>query len=208
MNDATRFGVIRHARTTWNNAKRIQGRTETPLSDAGIQEARLWGRGLAPWGWDRILTSGMGRARHTAELLNESFGGLPVEHDARLIELEWGRWTGLYTRDLYEAEADETRRLESMGWDFRAPGGESRLEALERSLAAMRDAAQRHPGDRILVVTHMGILKCLLYHLLAMDFLPEEPVPLRHYRMHMIACANGGFTLESRNNPILPDKDL
>ena len=44
-------------------------------------------------------------------------------------------------------------------YQYEAPGGgESRADATARAMAALEEIALRHPGERVLVVTHSGIL--------------------------------------------------
>jgi len=190
MTMETHFLLMRHARTQWNQQRRIQGQTDTPLAPEGIKTAKGWGPCLAGRGIDLILTSDLQRARHTAELVNEHLT-LPVETDPRLREQHWGDWTGLYVADL-RAMREEVRARESKGFGFMPPGGEDRQQVFLRASMALTDAAKKHAGKRILVTTHNGVLRVLAYKLLGMQFTPEEPLPIKKdYRLHHLIC-NGG----------------
>src|SRR5262245_1973684 len=84
------FAVLRHAATGWNEAKRLQGGTDTELSPAGEAAARRWRVPAAADGWTRI-SSPLRRARRTAELLQPS---VPVGVESRLREMSFGTWEG------------------------------------------------------------------------------------------------------------------
>ncbi|WP_235896560.1 histidine phosphatase family protein [Oceanidesulfovibrio marinus] len=197
----TLFGLMRHAQTEWNRDKIIQGQSESILTPEGREAAKGWGRALAGRGYQRIIASDLLRTRNTAALVNETLQ-LPVEYDSRLREQDWGRWVGSTVRELREKDPAAVAYQEAMGWEFRPPGGENRLELLERSMNALLDAAERYPGERILVVCHGGVLKAVTHHLLAMEFLPEEGNPLMPYHLHRVAVAGGVLTLEKLNEPL------
>lgn len=199
--DRTLLGLIRHAETEWNRARVIQGQEDTVLTPEGRETARDWGRSLVGRGYERIIASDLTRARDTAELVNQALR-LPVTYDCRLREQDWGRWVGSTVRELRANAPGAVEYQEAMGWDFRPPGGESRVDVLERSLNALRDAAERCPGERILVVCHTGVLKAVTHHLLAMEYLPEEGNPLHPYHLHRVAVAGGVLTLDKLNEPL------
>ncbi|BCO07815.1 putative phosphoglycerate mutase GpmB [Desulfolithobacter dissulfuricans] len=194
----TTLGLIRHARTLWNEERRIQGRLNSRLSTVGRQMARMWGRQLADCPWDRILASDLGRARETVELVNTTLD-LEVDFDGRLREQDWGRWSGLTFPELSNRFRDRVQAEGKKGWDFRPPGGESRREVLARTMAALEEAGGRWPGQRILVVCHEGNIKCVLYHLLARKFLPDEPRLLRGYGLHMLEYRRDKLVLRQAN---------
>jgi len=81
----TRFGLVRHAETVWNREKRIQGQSDSALTDRGSEDADNWGRRLSRFSWDRILMSDSGRAVETAETINHHLQA-PAESDPRLRE--------------------------------------------------------------------------------------------------------------------------
>jgi probable phosphoglycerate mutase len=198
MDPKTTFGLIRHAETVWNREKRIQGQQDTPLTPYGSSSAGLWGRLLLPHNWDCLLCSDLGRARETAVLMNASLK-LPLRSDPGLREQDWGEWTGRHLRELQREEADRLVALESTGWHFRPPGGESRREVLARSLQALLGVAADWPGRRILVVCHEGVVKCLIYHLCGRRFLPEEGRLLLRRQLHLVSEKGGRLELDRVN---------
>ena len=183
---ATCFGLIRHAATLWNEKKLIQGQQDSPLSETGKNMATDWGSKLASLSWQRIICSDLARTRATAELINQTLK-LPVHTDGRIREQDWGEWSGSTLNDLKKHHEEKLQEQVCSGWSFRPPDGESRIEVLKRSLAALHEAHTTWPGESILVVCHEGIIKCLLYHLTGRQFLPEEPRLInKGYQLHLL----------------------
>lgn len=201
--NGTVFGLIRHAPTTWNDEKRIQGQGDSPLTAAGIARARRWGQMLKPLGWDKIVTSDQGRSRHTAELVNETLN-LPLVTDGRLREQNWGQWEGLILETILRQKADELAQLLAAGWGFRPPGGESREEVWQRGSRALQAAAMANPGARVLIVTHGGMIRALTYRLLNRRFDPAEPALVEKRHLHLVRADNGTLLLDRLNALRLP----
>lgn len=195
----TRFGIIRHAPTLWNEQKRIQGQQDSPLSARGRAMAEKWGVQLHKFTWDRLFCSDLGRVEQTSGFVNLSLH-LPVVTEPRLREQDWGTWTGMTVNELKTQDKNQVREQEQRGWDFQPPGGESRRDVLARSMAALTAAHAAWPGENILVVCHEGIIKCLLYHLLDRQFLPEEPKVILNYHLHILTTENNELSLEQMNH--------
>ncbi|MFZ5571441.1 MAG: histidine phosphatase family protein [Thermodesulfobacteriota bacterium] len=181
----TTFGLLRHGQTIWNREGRIQGQDDSPLSPEGERQCLAWGKRLREFPWERILVSDLGRARRTADLVNESLG-VPVTVDQRLREQDWGRWRGLTLRQITTDSADELERQVNAGWHFRPPDGENRLHLLERSRLALADAARQYEGQTILVITHEGVIKALLNRLSNRMFLPGEGPLMEPLHLHFL----------------------
>jgi probable phosphoglycerate mutase len=194
----TRFGLIRHAQTYWNQEKRIQGHSDSPLTPEGELQARRWGKILQQFFWNRLLISDTGRAMATAEIINDCLK-LPLTIDSRLREQDWGHWAGKTVPQIDAQAAGDADELVKAGWDFCPPGGESRREVLQRSCEALQEAAQQYAGESLLVVTHEGVIKCLLYHLYGRRFLPGEPPILESYRLHRLSCSSGELRIDEIN---------
>lgn len=193
----TRFGLIRHAETVWNRERRIQGQGDSPLTPEGKRMADRWARLLGAFPWDRLLVSDSGRALATARRIQAELER-PLEVEPRLRELDWGAWTGRTLAEIGRAEPETLARQVRAGWDFRPPGGESRRELLERVRDALGEAARRHEGERLLVVTHGGVLRSLELFLAGGTIHEAEEAPGRGYRMLRVSCgADGRLRLEA-----------
>jgi len=194
----TTFFCMRHGLTEWNSDSRIQGKTDISLCDKGREMARDWALSLAGRDFDCILTSGLERARQTAEIINQTLG-LPLYEDSRLAEQDWGEWTGLTKAELKEKVWKKVQQQEKKGFGFRPPGGESRDEVLARACDALIDFSLDHPEASVLVVCHNGVIKCLSYILSGLDFMPNEPMPIKPYRLHRIECMENELAIGELN---------
>lgn len=193
----TTFFCMRHGLTEWNRDSRIQGGTDISLCDEGRDMARKWAKSLAEHPFDSILTSGLERARETAEIINEVLG-LPMHEDPRLAEQDWGQWAGLTKVELKKI-FKKVQQQERLGFQFRPPGGESRDEVLIRACDALLDFNAEHSDASVLVVTHNGVIKCLSYILSGLEFLPGDPLPIEPYRLHRIECLDNELAIGELN---------
>jgi broad specificity phosphatase PhoE len=134
--------LVRHGETDWNAVGRLQGHTDRPLSDFGRRQAEQLAGELEDEPLDAIYASDLARARETAAIAGERLG-LPVVLDPDLREKDWGTWEGL--------TSIERDRVEFVG--------ESTEAHQERILGALKRIAERHPGGRVLVVTHGGSMR-------------------------------------------------
>ena len=194
----TRFGLIRHAQTVWNREKRIQGQSDSPLTADGKRQAARWGLFLKPLAWDRIIASDTGRALVTAKIINDSLN-ISLTTDSRLREQDWGQWAGKTIAQLKTETPQELKAQEKAGWAFCPPGGEDRRHLQQRSQEALLEAASQWPGTNILVVTHEGVVKSLIYHLYGRKFLATEPAIIKRYQLHRLAHDQNGLRMEALN---------
>ncbi|HSH23011.1 MAG TPA: histidine phosphatase family protein [Acidimicrobiales bacterium] len=158
MKATTRLLLVRHGESRAQVTRVVGGATGcTGLSDLGRQQvtalARRWSG--ADVGADRLLSSTLPRAVETAELLAPALGGLAVEPDPELVELEPGECDGQSWDDYQER----------YGVDMRAdpyaplsPGGESVAEFLVRVGRALHRIAVDHAGSTVVVACHGGII--------------------------------------------------
>ena len=194
----TRFALLRHAETLWNRQKRIQGHLDSPLTDGGRRLSAAWGRALQSLSWDRMLASDLGRAQETAKIIN-SFLSLPLSLDARLREQDWGKWSGETLQRVQKELLLELPEHQRAGWNFCPPEGETRHRLADRSKAALAAAARTWPGTVILVVTHEGVIKSLIYRLCGRRFVPREPPLIEPGHLHWLVWDGQGLRIEQLN---------
>lgn len=149
------IGLIRHGETDWNALGRIQGQTDIPLNEAGIQQAHALAARLAAElrPWDAVVSSDLSRAMETARILAEALGIPLLPPDARIRERSFGLAEG----------TTEAERLERWGPEWRTCdiGRETDDSVRERGLAFIEDWRSRRPDMRLLVVTHGSVLAVL-----------------------------------------------
>lgn len=158
----TAFLLVRHGHTAANggpSGMRLSGWTDTPLSPEGQEEARRVADALRR---ERDVTalysSPLQRAVRTASPIGEALG-LQLRVEGGLREICCGDVDGQSVAHVQSAQAELWRRNGEERWeDFRWPGGESYREFRARCLWTLRSLAARHPGGRVLVVTHAGFI--------------------------------------------------
>jgi probable phosphoglycerate mutase len=185
--------LLRHAETQWNRDKRIQGQWDSELHPDGHAAAVAFAPLLEGLGFSRILSSDLGRAKFTAGIFNLRLR-LPVTLERRLREQHFGQWTGKYWRDIPE---EDKLAATAAGWDFRPPGGEARSEVRQRAEHALIDAARINPGRTLLVVTHQGVLKAVLYDLLGRDYTLDAPAAFDLSRLQRLVCQDGVLAVDA-----------
>lgn len=177
-----RIALIRHGRTAWNAEGRVQGSTETSLSEEGrAQMAAL----APPSGFAavRAFVSPQKRARETAALL-----GLAPVADPRLREQNWGIWEGLTRAEMKARFGDDCFEKAGIGFAFRPPGGESSGELAARVKDFLLDIG-RNPADAV-AVAHMGVLRAAFAVATGWDM--AGPAPGVDLRAAMILSVTDG----------------
>ncbi|MDE2481492.1 MAG: histidine phosphatase family protein [bacterium] len=142
--------VARHGETDWNRAGRYQGRRESSLTEIGRAQAQALASALAERPIGRIISSPLRRCRETAQPLAERLG-VPVEIDARAIEIAHGTWEGRLRSDLEREEPLALQRWREEPESVHFDGGESLAEVMARWRAFAKDLGGT---DEVLVVTH------------------------------------------------------
>jgi probable phosphoglycerate mutase len=157
----TELMLIRHGETYWNKEGRLQGIGNSYLTDLGIRQAEAAAAALACERFDAVYSSPLIRARKTAEIIA---GGLDshIIFDDDLMEWHLGIFEGLSIKDIADRYPDEFVRFSSRDPDYIIPEGESSRQRYDRAIGCLQRIADKHPGERILVITHRGILDSVI----------------------------------------------
>ena len=101
--------LVRHGKTIFNTMDRVQGWSDTPLTDAGVAVAEDLGRGLSDKAIDYMYSSDLGRARETAQIVLDKSKHSDVEivTSSKLREMCYGSFVGEKNHVMYEALAKE-----------------------------------------------------------------------------------------------------
>lgn len=148
--------VLRHGETENNVERRITSQHDSALTGKGRAQAAENGRLLRSLVPDltalHFVSSTLGRACETMRIARTAAGLDPdgFATDARLIEANFGDWTGLTVEEMLERRAREAA-FDRDPWHFRMPNGESRADVHER-VAGFMSSIRR---DTV-VVGHAG----------------------------------------------------
>ncbi len=84
---------VRHGETDWNKNRQLQGGSDIPLNDSGIELAQITAESLKDIPFDKAISSPMIRALKTCEILIEG-RDLTIETNELLRELSFGPYEG------------------------------------------------------------------------------------------------------------------
>ena len=95
--------ILRHGETNGNKAGRIQGSTDIPLNEYGIELAKITRDGIEKEGlhFDIIYASPLSRASETAEIVRGTHT-TEIIIDDRIVEMNFGKAEGMLIKDINE----------------------------------------------------------------------------------------------------------
>lgn len=144
--------VTRHGETEWNRKNLILGRTDIPLNDTGIMQAKKL-RDNISYPIDYIISSPLQRASMTANIICENIN-IDIKYDDRLMEMDFGIFEG---RD----RGDDLYQKEKRNFFSRYPQGESYFQVAQRVYNFLDEIKEQYAGKNVLLVTHNGICRVI-----------------------------------------------
>ncbi|KAK9123262.1 hypothetical protein Sjap_012864 [Stephania japonica] len=163
--------LVRHGETTWNASGRIQGQLESELNEIGWKQAEAIAERLSKELKPRaIYSSDLMRAKNTAEMIAKKCDcASEVIVVPELKERHVGSLQGYVWGEIQEKEPEAYYAFFSSQNDLEIPvyfsflvgGGESFDQLCERSVAALEKIASKNMGERVIVVSHGGVLRAV-----------------------------------------------
>jgi len=158
--------LIRHGETTHNAEGRVQGHTESHLSDLGRKQAARLRERLLDAPITRVFVSPLARAVETARIAFED--RVPISARERLREIHLGIWEGQRAEDLRNTYPEEVRLWFQHPSAMRISGAETVRKFRGRVSAEMRHILREVPDGGFAVVAHGGVICTYLTYLLGM----------------------------------------
>lgn len=189
--------LVRHGKTPTTGAV-LPGRAKgLHLSDEGREQARAVAERLKAAGADAVYASPLERTRETAAPIGTALG-LSVRSERGLLECDFGEWTGAQLKDL--AKKPEWSRVQRWPSGFRFPGGESFAEMQTRVTDALQRLCLRHPGQRIVAVSHADPIKAAVADALGAHLDLFQRIVVSPCSVSAILYGPGGPTVLSVNS--------
>jgi phosphoserine phosphatase len=156
--------LIRHGQTLWNKEGRYQGDEDISLTPEGIRQAKLISRYLSKVDFASIYSSPLKRAADTAAFVREGRKANVILRED-LKEANFGEWEGMKFDSIDgKFHGDYTKWLKDP-YNNSPTGGESFKVAQERAIKEINNIIRENKDNsNVAVVTHGGIISCLLVY--------------------------------------------
>lgn len=202
--------LVRHGATSANLAVPhvLQGcGLDLSLCDVGERQAEQVAEFLATQfsaeHSPALFSSQLKRAVETAERIAAKLpGGATgdIETIAELHEVDVGRWEGRDWGEITTNDAEAHHQFLEFPDTSGYPGGETITQVADRVQPVFESLAERHLGQRIIIVAHNIILRAYLARLLG--------IPLRNYRgltqenccVNVLVWQAGAMTVRTMNS--------
>lgn len=164
----TEIILIRHGETEWNSQLRMQGHSNSALSAVGRGQIQALGEWMKNVSFEHIYSSDSLRARQTAEAITQ-YSGDTLQFDQRIREKNLGVFEGLTSIEARERHPEIYRLFKTGGANYVIDEGESTQQVLVRALEFIEEIRLRHPEQRVVMVTHGGVVRVLMKHTLGLS---------------------------------------
>lgn len=152
--------IARHGQTDLNHNRRMQGRSDWPLNEKGIRQAKLSRRNIGDVHFDAVYSSPLQRARLTASIIgNVDPGDLHI--DRRLIEVNFGK----YEKCKYYLMGPAMTAYWILPRFFPAPATVESLDSMRARASSFLRELETMEYDNVLVACHGGIMRALCGYL-------------------------------------------
>ncbi|MGP6421913.1 alpha-ribazole phosphatase family protein [Pseudomonas putida] len=152
-----RLDLLRHGETELGGG--LRGSLDDALTEKGWAQMRA--AVVAGGPWDRLISSPLQRCARFAAELGEQLN-LPVQLENDLQELHFGAWEGQSAAALMETDAKALGLFWADPYAFTPPQGEPVSEFATRVLGAVARLHQAYAGERVLLISHGGVMRLLL----------------------------------------------
>lgn len=159
--------LTRHGETEWNKAGRLQGWSDSPLTEKGRRDATLLGKRIRDLQIDTIYTSPLPRAMQTTNLIMQE-KNIPVYEVDAFKEIFFGDWEGKIKEEI------EVNYLQQFSNFWNAPhrydhtlhNGESLDDFKKRVEEALKGIVEGPSNQSVLIVAHAVVLKATISYFL------------------------------------------
>jgi broad specificity phosphatase PhoE len=190
--------LVRHGQTAWNKEEIFRGRTDVPLDETGLKQAELAAEYFKEMEIHGIYSSPLARARQTAEKIAR-FHSLKVQPLEGIVDLSFGNWEGHPHQEIKKIDSERYKQWMGEPHRVRLPGGESLGEVRIRSMAALEEVVQEHPGMTLVLVSHRVINKVLICGILGIDNSHFWQIGQDTTAINLIQYKNGKYILSMLN---------
>lgn len=169
MKQPTTIYLVRHGETKWNVEQRLQGQTDSPLTEKGLHQAHQIAEQFEHIKFAGIYSSDIGRAKTTAEIIAQ-YHKKKVQISELIRERSFGKYEGMLSKDMSQKlkpkleESKELAKAERM--TFRLDEDvETDQELIDRLYRFFKIVHKQFPNQKVLTVSHGALMRVFLIYL-------------------------------------------
>ncbi len=169
--------LIRHGRTAYNAASRLQGQVDIPLDEVGRWQIQQTARELRSLYVDNspevtehiVISSDLGRALETAHAFADSLG-VEITPDSRVRERNFGDWEGMSRAQLIEQWPQDYSDWINLKDGELKHGAEPKTVVGSRGAEAVNEWARKgNSNSELFVFSHGAWINQTVQTLLGLD---------------------------------------
>ena len=148
--------ITRHGQTRFNRSRLMQGLTDEPLNEKGIEQAERAREVIGDVRFDAVYSSPLIRAKQTASII----GGVGIEEvitDPRIIEADFGK----YELHKYYLLGPAMTLYWALPEIFPAPATVETIASLRKRSSDFLKELEQKDYENVLVSCHGGIMRAL-----------------------------------------------
>lgn len=162
--------VVRHGETQFNKYRRIQGWSDSPLTESGVDIAKKLGIGLKNIYFDVAYSSDSNRARYTRDYILEAFQTPPITKEKKdLREMAFGIYEGEKITNIWPIINNEdtsklpfTQRLSMIEEHEGVEGMHNFENRIKTTFINIVKEARKERHSSVLIVTHGAVISTLV----------------------------------------------
>lgn len=117
--------------------------------------------------WHRIVSSPLQRCAYFSQALSQTMN-CPLHIEPALKEIHFGDWEGKSVGAVWQSQAEKVEQWANDPVNYPPPNGEALNDFFTRVSTRFLSLIQHYSGERLLIVTHGGVIRALLTHCLSM----------------------------------------
>lgn len=154
--------LVRHGETDINAAGRLQGATDSVLTERGRRQADDLALAALAWRPVAVYASPLRRARAVAERI-VGLTGAPLVLEPRLTEMNMGELEGITVSEMRAGWPDLYAGWRQDASGVTMPGGESLPLVQGRAMAVFEELDAGYAADAaVIAVTHNFTIRCIV----------------------------------------------
>lgn len=166
----------------------LRGVTDDPVTEQGLESMQ---QAVCDKEFDVIITSSLVRCSQFAtEYATEN--SLPLIVEPALKEINFGDWEGRSYSSLFSEKNSPAEQFFANPYINTIPNGEFTSDFDHRVWSSIHTHVKNHLGERILIVTHAGVMRSMLTQCFGLHLSDKNigflPVKIAHASLILFEC--------------------